>query len=1011
MTATPNLAIAAVAASALAASAAVALAYKQKKSTRDSLNQLDAAYLEAWEESIEVLRESLLYEDTNALQWERSLEEALGAIVSIRIMQVVSFDGDTPSCTVATGFIVDKERGLILTNRHVVTPGPVVADAIFVNHEEVDLVPIYRDPVHDFGFFRFDPSAVRFLDLHEIPLRPDLARVGTDIRVVGNDNAEKVQILPGVLAKLDRAAPNYGSTGYNDFNTFYFAAASSTSGGSSGSPVLNIDGTAVALNAGGATNAASSYYLPLDRVKRALSFLQDGELHIPRGTWQTIFRHVAFDEGRQLGLTSAIESRFRAAFPQGTGVLVVDQALPGGSGDLHGVQVGDIVVSINGQDVATFLALEEILDSSVGLPVALDVLRGGHSVSLSIPVQDLHSITPRQYLQVGGCILHDLSYQQARNTGLPVGTSGVFVANAGFMFVQANIRSPSVIVSCGNQPTPTLASLVAILAALPHGARLAMQFIVPTNRQVVHTGVISLDRVWFPFQLMERNDHDGLWHPTYFELPSASVPPEAPSAPAASTSLPPSIPPLEHSTGAWATALLASMVYVRVDIPLMIDGVVWTSFDGIGYVVDAEKGYVLVDRATIHVGVGHVVLTIAASLEVRAAIRFLHPYYNIAIVQYNVQDVPAGSVASLPLQSSSLTTETPLQSSSVHVGDVLEFVGLTRTWSVLSQPSKVTKIDRLALPVFSSPHYRAMNVQVWSFDQINTALGGVFADKSSGTVVALWLKFSLGFSSDHSPQVSQYGLPVQWIADIVAWCQDDAIPSTVALLPVEFSTTKVATARAGLGLSAEWTKALEERYKDTRHVLTVQRCVAGTQASDQLSSGDLVLSIDGQLVAKDQDVAAVCADKTQVDMVVLRNKTQMTVPIQVVRFSTMGTTRVIRWCGLVVQDAPLAVLQWGFSQPGVYIAQIYAGTPADNYAVYLQRFLVQVNDTPTPTMDAFAATIRSLRHGDSVRIHTVSLNTRVRMFTMKMEFHYNPTIEYVWSQDTTEWTRTTWIHD
>lgn len=34
-----------------------------------------------------------------------------------------SFDGEASSSYYATGFVVDAARGLILTNRHVVTPG------------------------------------------------------------------------------------------------------------------------------------------------------------------------------------------------------------------------------------------------------------------------------------------------------------------------------------------------------------------------------------------------------------------------------------------------------------------------------------------------------------------------------------------------------------------------------------------------------------------------------------------------------------------------------------------------------------------------------------------------------------------------------------------------------------------------------------------------------------------------------------------------------------------------
>jgi len=69
--------------------------------------------------------------------WEAMLDKALPAIVVIRVNYVKPFDGEQAGSGSATGFVVDFERGLILTNRHVIGTGPIRAEATFVNKEEV----------------------------------------------------------------------------------------------------------------------------------------------------------------------------------------------------------------------------------------------------------------------------------------------------------------------------------------------------------------------------------------------------------------------------------------------------------------------------------------------------------------------------------------------------------------------------------------------------------------------------------------------------------------------------------------------------------------------------------------------------------------------------------------------------------------------------------------------------------------------------------------------------------
>jgi S1-C subfamily serine protease len=891
--------------------------------------------------------------------WIDTLNRISSGVVSIRVDSTRAFDTEWNSSSQATGFVVDAKYGLILTNRHVVTPGPVVAEAIFRNNEEVRLTPVYRDPVHDFGFYRYNPADLHYIEPAELPLVPDGAGIGREIRVVGNDAGEQLSILAGTIARLDRKAPDYGRGKYNDFNTFYLQAASGTSGGSSGSPVVNIDGEVVALNAGANNSAASSFFLPLDRIERALTLLQQGD-PVTRGTLQTMFESKAYDELKRLGLSDDSERIVRSAHPEQTGMLTVEQVIPD-SPAAGKLAPGDILLRVNGELVTEFVPLAAILDEHVGRNIEIEVERGGHSVTHEVNVTDLHDITPAEFLEFGDAIVNNLSYQQARHYNLPV--DGVYVANPGYLLSKSAIPRGAVITEFGSSKISTIDDLEASLAKLADGDRAQVRYVTLDNPQNSVVRPFEMDRVWFPARRCSRDDVTGIW-----PCSDLAVGPAAKAPTVGNTQI-------TQYDDTMVRAIASSLVVVTFDLPYTVSGVSDRHYYGTGVIVDTKRGFVVVDRNTVPVGIGDVTVTFAGSLEVKARIEQLHPLHNLAIVSYD----PA-TIGDTPVREATFNT-TGLQP-----GDDVWVVGIKADHQLVHQKSTVASVDPLLLPLSRTLRFRDSNIEGIDLVNAPTEVDGVLVDKR-GRVAATWSSF-MAQPGGEATQFNR-GISSDLVLEFVDIVRDG---KPFYSLEAEFVYAPLFAAR-NMGVDEGWIARLENNNPLRRRALSIVRLVAGTPAARLLRNGDMLLAIDGRVVTSYRELEK-AVQKEEVTVTVWRNGKAVDIDVETAALDGHGIDRAVSWAGALLQNPHRAMAaQRGIDPYGVYVAFFSYGSPATRYGLWAGRRVVEVDDTPTPDLQSFIDAVASKQDRTSVRLKTVTWNGVVEVITLKLDNQYWPAYE------------------
>lgn len=847
------------------------------------------------------------------------------------------------------------------------------------------------------------------MDVAALPLRPEHARVGVEIRVVGNDAGEKLSILSGVISRLDRNAPEYGD-GYSDFNTSYLQASAAASGGSSGSPVVNIDGFAVALQAGGRSDGASTdYFLPLDRPLRALKCLQEGK-PITRGDIQCQFLLKPFDECRRLGLGAEWEAKMRAAFPKETNLLVAEIVLPEGPSH-NKIEEGDVLLKVNGELISQFIRLDDILDSNVGNTVKLLLVRGGDEVEVEIEVGDLHKITPDRFVTVSGASFHNLSYQQARLYG--VACKGVYVCEATGSFRFESSDNGWIIQTVDHKKTPDLDTFIEVMSGIPDRARVVVTYKHLRDLHTLNTTIIYIDRHWArKMKLAIRNDETGLWD---FKDLADPLPPVAAVRRSAS------FIQLEHTSHPAVAELVQSFVHVNCTMPVKLDGFPKNRKWGMGLVIDADKGLVIISRAIVPYDLCDITVTIAESIVVEGKVIFLHPLQNYAIIQYDPSLVDA------PVKSAKLSTQQLTQGAATY------FMGYNRIGRIVHTATTVTEIFAVTIPANSgSPRYRAVNVDAITIDtNLSGQCGSGVLVGQDGTVQALWLTY-LGERSPATHRDEEYhlGLATPTLLPVIKQVQQGIVPN-LRMLSVEFRAVQMSQARI-MGVTEDWIAKVSVANTSHHQLFMVTKRTFernGQEGADALLEGDILLTLNGHLITRISELDIMYSHEV-LEAVIVRDCKELKLSLATVAADDVETDRAVSFCGAILHRPHHAVRQQiSKLYSEVYVSARTRGSPAYQYGLAPTNFITHVNNKPTPDLESFLAAVVDIPDNtckfcsiiaDGIlgviltgikdfRLKAVTFDSVPWVVTMKKNEHYFPTME--WIKDAGEpcgWRRVTY---
>jgi putative serine protease PepD len=245
--------------------------------------------------------------------------------ISTGVVEIAAEEGGAASSATGSGFVVDA-KGRIVTAAHVVD-GATSIKVTFSDGVTRTATLAGKDDATDVAVLEVDPSGLK---LHPLQLGSSASlAVGDAVAAIGSPFGYEESVTTGIVSGLDRTieAPN----GFTVSHAVQTDAALNP--GNSGGPIVDSSARVIGIADQIATNGSAEqssgvgFAVPIDLIGSELADLEAGRA--------VSHPYLGVGTGESTGAAGALVASVTA----------------GGPADSAGLQVGDVVTSVNGKQI------------------------------------------------------------------------------------------------------------------------------------------------------------------------------------------------------------------------------------------------------------------------------------------------------------------------------------------------------------------------------------------------------------------------------------------------------------------------------------------------------------------------------------------------------------------------------------------------------------------------------------------------------------------------------------